>query len=85
MIEPEMAFYELEDNTLAEEFLKFIIRYVLEHCREDLEFFNERIEKTVLRTLEHVAESKFGHITYTDAIKSSRNPEKLGSFRGVGR
>ena len=43
MIEPEMAFYELEDNMdLAEEFLKFTIRYVLEHCREDLEFFNQR-------------------------------------------
>ena len=80
MIEPEMAFYELEDNmALAEEFLKFTIRYVLEHCREDLEFFNERIEKTVLGTLEHVAQSKFGHITYTDAVaelqKSGRHWE----------
>ena len=85
MIEPEMAFYELEDNmALAEEFLKFIIRYVLEHCREDLEFFNERIEKTVLRTLEHVAESKFGHITYTDAIQELKKSGKLGSFRWSG-
>src|ERR1043166_6031890 len=64
MIEPEVAFYELEDNMqLAEDFLKFIIRFVLEHCREDLEFFNDRIEKTVLATLEHVSESKFGHVT----------------------
>src|SRR5918995_60281 len=70
MIEPEMAFYELEDNmALAEDFLKFTIRYVLDHCREDLDFFNERIEKTVLATLDHVAESNFGHITYTDAIE----------------
>ena len=52
MVEPEMAFYELEDNMrLAEEFLKYTIRYVLEHCREDLEFFNQFIEKTVLATL----------------------------------
>jgi asparaginyl-tRNA synthetase len=80
MIEPEMAFYELPDNMrLAEEFLKYTIRYVLDHCREDLEFFNERIEKSVLATLEHVAESQFGHITYTDAVaelqKSGRNWE----------
>ena len=87
MIEPEMAFYELEDNmALAEEFLKFIIRDVLEHCREDLEFFNERIEKTVLSTLEHVAESNLGHITYTDAIQELREiRENLGVPLGVGR
>jgi asparaginyl-tRNA synthetase len=70
MIEPEAAFYELEDNMrLAEEFLKYTIRYVLDHCREDLEFFNERIEKTVLATLEHVVNSDFGQISYTDAIE----------------
>ncbi len=81
MIEPEMAFYELQDNmALAEEFLKLIIRYVLEHCREDLEFFNERIEKTVLSTLEHVAESTFGHITYTDAIQELKKSGKAWEF-----
>jgi asparaginyl-tRNA synthetase len=81
MIEPEMAFYELKDNmALAEEFLKFIIRYVLEHCPEDLEFFNERIEKTVLSTLEHVAESKFGHITYTDAIQELKKSGRTWEF-----
>ena len=81
MIEPEMAFYELKDNmALAEEFLKFIIRTVLEHCREDLEFFNERIEKTVLKTLEHVAESKFGHITYTEAIQELKKSGKTFEF-----
>lgn len=81
MIEPEMAFYELEDDmALAEEFLKCTIRYVLEHCREDLEFFNERIEKTVLSTLEHVAESKFGHITYTDAIQELKQSGKTWEF-----
>jgi len=81
MIEPEMAFYELSDNMqLAEEFLKFIIRYVLENCREDLEFFNQFIEKTVLATLEHVAESSFGHITYTDAIQELKKSGKTWEF-----
>ncbi len=81
MIEPEMAFYDLADNMrLAEEFLKFIIRYVLDHCREDLEFFNERIEKSVLRTLEHIAESNFGHITYTDAIQEIEKCGKTWEF-----
>jgi asparaginyl-tRNA synthetase len=81
MIEPEVAFYELEDNMrLAEDFLKFIIRYVLEHCREDLEFFNERIEKTVLATLEHVAESSFGHVTYTDAIEELKKAGRAWEF-----
>ncbi len=81
MIEPEMAFYELEDNVhLAEEFLKFTIRYVLENCREDLEFFNQRIEKTVLSTLEHVAESNFAHLSYTDAIQALQNAKRTWEF-----
>jgi asparaginyl-tRNA synthetase len=81
MIEPEMAFCELEGNmALAEEFLKFTIRYVLEHCREDLEFFNERIEKAVLSTLEHVAESKFGHMTYTEAIAELKKSGRAWEF-----
>lgn len=81
MIEPEMAFYDLEDNMrLAEEFLKFTIRYVLEHCREDLEFFKERVEKTVLGTLEHVAESTFAHLSYTDAVKALQDAGKTWEF-----
>jgi asparaginyl-tRNA synthetase len=81
MIEPEMAFYELEDNMrLAEEFLKAIIRYVLEHCREDLEFFNQFIEKSVLATLEHVAQASFGHITYTDAVQELKKSGKAWEF-----
>jgi asparaginyl-tRNA synthetase len=70
MVEPEMAFCDLEgDMALAEEFLKFIIQYVLDHCASDLEFFNKRIDNTVLSTLEHVAASKFEHVTYTEAVK----------------
>ena len=81
MIEPEMAFYELEDNMrLAEEFLKYIIRYVLDHCREDLEFFNQFIEKSVLATLDHVAQADFGHITYTDAVEELKKSGRTWEF-----
>ena len=81
MIEPEMAFHELEDNMrLAEEFLKFTIRYVLENCREDLEFFNKFVEKTVLGTLEHVAESTFAHLSYTDAIQALQDAGRTWEF-----
>jgi asparaginyl-tRNA synthetase len=70
MIEPEMAFCDLDGNRrLAEEFLKSIITYVLDHCRPDLEFFNQRIDNTVLETLEHVAGSDFEHLSYTEAIR----------------
>ncbi|GAB4460946.1 MAG: asparagine--tRNA ligase [Armatimonadaceae bacterium] len=80
MIEPEMAFCDLNGNRqLAEEFLKYIIAYVLDTCAADLEFFNKRIDNTVLETLEHVATSDFGHVTYTEAIqileKADRNWE----------
>jgi len=81
MIEPEMAFYELEDNMrLAEEFLKYIIRYVLEHCGEDLEFFNQFIEKSVLATLLQVAQASFGHITYTDAVQELKKSGRAWEF-----
>jgi asparaginyl-tRNA synthetase len=70
MVEPEMAFCDLEgDMALAEAFLKFIIQYVLDHCQADLEFFNKRIDDTVLSTLEHVATSKFEHVPYTEAVR----------------
>lgn len=70
MIEPEMAFCDLAgDMALAEEFLKYILAYVLDHCTSDLEFFNKRIDNTVLETLEHVATSTFEHLTYTEAIR----------------
>lgn len=70
MVEPEMAFCDLSgDMALAEEFLKYIITYLLDHCVSDLEFFNKRIDNTVLETLEHVASSAFEHLTYTEAIR----------------
>jgi asparaginyl-tRNA synthetase len=70
MVEPEMAFCDLAGNmALAEEFLKAVIEHVMKACPEDLKFFNERIDNTVLATLEHVASSRFEHVTYTDAVK----------------
>jgi asparaginyl-tRNA synthetase len=69
MIEPEMAFCDLAGNRkLAENFLKSIIAEVMDTCRPDLEFFNQRIDNTVLATLEHVATSDFEHISYTEAV-----------------
>jgi asparaginyl-tRNA synthetase len=70
MVEPEMAFCDLEgDMDLAEEFLKYIFKYVLETCPEDMEFFNERIDKTVLETADNIINNQFERLTYTDAVK----------------
>jgi asparaginyl-tRNA synthetase len=69
MVEPEMAFYELADNmTLAEAFLKRIVRDVLADCSEDLRFFQERIDKDVLTRLQTVLDKEFLRVSYTDAI-----------------
>jgi asparaginyl-tRNA synthetase len=69
MIEPEMAFYDLKDNMdLAEDFVKYLIRYALENCKEDLEFLNSMIEKTLLEKLKFVLDNDFVRITYTEAI-----------------
>lgn len=71
MVEPEMSFCDIEgDMNLAEEFVHEIIQDTLDHCGQDLEFFNQRIEKELLSTLEHVAKSPFERMTYTDAIKA---------------
>jgi asparaginyl-tRNA synthetase len=69
MVEPEMAFYDLNDNmTLAEAFLKHIIKDTLEHCAEDMKFFAERIDKEVFARLENVLNNPFRRIPYTEAI-----------------
>jgi asparaginyl-tRNA synthetase len=69
MIEPEMAFYYLDDNMdLAEAFLKRIMRDALERCPDDMKFFNERIDNTVLATLDGIVNSEFVRISYTEAI-----------------
>jgi asparaginyl-tRNA synthetase len=70
MIEPEAAFADLEDNMkLAEEFLKFVFTTALEKCAEDLAFFDAHIQRGVAETLRKVVESRFVHITYTQAIE----------------
>lgn len=69
MIEPEQAFCDIEGNmNLAEEFVREVIKDSLDHCAEDLEFFNKRIEPQLLDTLDHVVKSDFERITYTEAI-----------------
>ncbi len=70
MIEPEMAFYELADNMeLAEDFLKYLIRYALENCREDLEFMNKMWDKELIERLEFVLANDFVHLDYTEGIE----------------
>ena len=70
MIEPEMAFADLNDNmAMAEAMLKYVIRYVLENAPAEMNFFNQFVDKGLLDRLNHVLNSEFGHVTYTDAIK----------------
>lgn len=70
MIEPEIAFADLEDDMmLAEGMLKYVIKYVMEHAKEELNFFNQFVDKGLLERLNHVANSDFGRITYTEAVK----------------
>ncbi len=70
MIEPEMAFADLTDDMeLAESMLKYVIRYVLEHAPEEMAFFNQFVDKGLIERLEHVANSDFAHVTYTQAIE----------------
>lgn len=70
MIEPEMAFADLQDNMeIAEGMLKYIIRYVLEHAPEEMAFFNSFIDKGLLDRLNGVLNSEFAHVTYTEAIE----------------
>ncbi len=99
MIEPEMAFYDLNDNMdLAEDFLKYIIRYVLENCKEDIEFLNkraieedkmkrmeERSDMTLIERLNFVIDNDFERITYTEAIDILRNskPNKKKRFQFI--
>ncbi len=70
MIEPEMCFADLQDDMMcAEAMLKYVIRYVLDNCPEEMQFFNNFVDKGLIERLEHVVSSDFGRVTYTDAIK----------------
>ncbi len=69
MIEPEIAFADLHDNCqLGEDFLRYMVIYALENCQEDLEFFNQRVEKGLIGKLESLAKAEFITITYTEAV-----------------
>ena len=81
MIEPEMAFADLmADAALAEEFLCFLLSHALDNCREDLEFFNEHIDKGLIARLEKVAASRFGVMEYTDAVKELQKAKTAFEF-----
>lgn len=70
MIEPEIAFADLNDDMmLAEGMLKYIINYVLEHAPQEMNFFNQFVDKGLIDRLKHVASSEFGCVTYTEAVK----------------
>jgi len=87
MIEPEMAFYDLTDNMdLAEEFVKYLIRYALDNCREDLDFLNNMIDKALLERLKFVVENEFVRITYAEAVSILTSSGKKWEYQvGWGR
>ncbi len=70
MIEPEMSFYEIADNMdLAEEFIKYCIKYALEHCADDIQFLNDMFDKELIERLKFVIDNDFVRLSYTDGIK----------------
>ena len=70
MIEPEMAFYDIKDNMdLAEDFIKSLVRYALENCRDDIQFLNDRYDNTLIERLEGVVNTEFVRLRYTDGIE----------------
>lgn len=81
MVEPEMAFCDLQgDMDLAEAFLKYIFKSVLERCPEDMEFFNQRIDDSVLATADNIIHNEFERITYTEAIALLEKADRKFDF-----
>jgi len=81
MIEPEMAFYDIHDNMdLAEEFLKYLIKYTLDHCADDLEFLNNMLDKGLLERLKFVLDHPFERRTYTEAVEILKQSGKKFEF-----
>ena len=79
MIEPEIAFADLEDDMmLIEDMIKYCINYVLENCPEEMEFFNNMIDKDLLNRLKHVLNSEFAKMTYTDAVEYLKKAQEKG-------
>ncbi len=81
MIEPEMAFADLNDNMrVGEDMLKYVINYVLEKCPEEMKFFDRFIEKGLLKKLDNIVNSEFGCITYTEAIELLEEADVVFEF-----
>ena len=81
MIEPEVAFNDIHDNMdLAEDFLKYLVNYALEYCREDLEFLNNMVDKELIATLEFVVKNKFIRMSYTQAVEILKNTGQKWEF-----
>lgn len=81
MIEPEMAFADLQDNMeCAEAYLKYLVRYVLQRCPQDMEFFDAFVEKGVIDRLRNIVDSPFARITYTEAIEILKKSGKSFDF-----
>jgi asparaginyl-tRNA synthetase len=81
MIEPEMAFFELEDNmNLVEDFLKYLVRYALDNCKDDLEFFNKMYDKELLDKLNFVVQNPFKRVAYTEAVEILKSSGKKFEF-----
>ena len=82
MIEPEIAFADLKDDMeLAEDMLKYIINYCLENAPEEMQFFNQFIDKELLDRLNHVVNSEFAHVTYTEAVNILIEDSKAGNVK----
>jgi asparaginyl-tRNA synthetase len=81
MIEPEVAFNELEENMdLAEDFLQYLVRYALEHCPDDLQFLNDQYDKELLARLNFVTENAFQRLTYTEAVEILKSAKQKFEF-----
>ncbi|TGE20582.1 asparagine--tRNA ligase [Hymenobacter aquaticus] len=81
MIEPEVAFNELPDNMdLAEDFLKYLVRYALENCQDDLKFLNEQYDKELLGRLQFVVDNDFQRLTYTEAVEILKGAKQKFEF-----
>ena len=74
MIEPEMAFYEIKDNMdLAEEFIKYLVKYAIDNCSDDLKFLNDMFDKELLEILQSVVETDFVRLSYTEGVEILMN------------
>jgi asparaginyl-tRNA synthetase len=81
MIEPEMAFYDINDNMdLAEDFLKYLVQYVIKNCKHDLEFLNNMYEKELLKRLNSIIEHDFVRMGYTEAVEILKQSGKKFEF-----